>query len=208
MIEIGAKYNLLTVISVTKDKRGQKSYECKCECGNTTFASHWQLLSGRKKSCGCLKHKRHDSYAVKHGLKNHPLYNIWRGIKKRCLCKTDIHYKWYGAKGISMYEPWVNDFKAFYDWAMSIGYQRGLSIDRIDTYGNYEPSNCRWATTKIQNNNKTVNAKYTIDGETKNFCEWCDELGMKYSTVYNRIKMGWDIKTAFTLPPKIKRKVK
>ncbi len=208
MISIGDKYNLLTVVSVTKDKRGRTAYECRCECGNITVAGHWQLIKGRKKSCGCLKHKRHDSYNIKHGLKNHPLYNIWRGIKKRCLCKTDAHYKWYGSKGISICEDWKNDFLSFYNWAISNGYSKGLSIDRIDTYGNYEPSNCRWTTTKIQNNNKTTNSRYTIGSVTKNFCEWCDELGQKYSTVNNRLKMGWSVEEAFMLPPKIKRKRK
>lgn len=199
MIEIGTKYNHLTVLEATRDKRGP-TYLCRCDCGNITTADSYQLRTGGKRSCGCIKGL--------HGLKKHPLYNIWRGIKKRCLCKTDVHYKWYGAKGISICSEWKNDFVAFYNWSLSNGYAKGLTIDRINTYGDYDPSNCRWATTKVQNNNKTTNAKYTIDGETKNFSEWCDEFGMKHSTVYNRIKLGWDIKAAFTLPPKIKRKVK
>jgi hypothetical protein len=85
-----------------------------------------------------------------------PLYTIWCGIKSRCYNKNAANYKYYGAKGIIMCEEWLNDFKAFYNWALNKGWRKGLSVDRYpNNAGNYEPDNCRLATMKEQASNKT-----------------------------------------------------
>ena len=90
-----------------------------------------------------------------------------------------------------MCDEWKDDFKAFYDWAMSNGYQDDLTIDRIDNNGNYEPSNCRWATTKMQNQNKP-NVKFiTYHGKTQTIPEWTKELGLGKETIRERLKRGW-----------------
>ena len=81
---------------------------------------------------------------------------------------SDVDYKNYGARGIKICDEWKNDFKAFYDWAMSNGYADNLTIDRIDVNGNYEPSNCRWVTKEIQNKNTRRNINITYNGKTHN----------------------------------------
>ena len=124
------------------------------------------------------------------GLSNSRLYNIWLHMKGRCYRKTDDHYKFYGARGITVCEEWKNDFKEFYNWAMSNGYSDRLTIDRIDNNGNYEPSNCRWVNIKTQCNNRTTNVIVTINGETHNIKEWSEITGIKYATIYQRIKRG------------------
>jgi hypothetical protein len=86
--------------------------------------------------------------------KGHRLYSIWRGMNDRCERKNAQNYQYYGARGISVCDEWRDDFQAFYDWAVSHGYADDLSIDREDVNGNYEPSNCRWATGDEQANNK------------------------------------------------------
>lgn len=126
----------------------------------------------------------------KGGRSNSRLYNIWLHIKARCYKHSDEHFHWYGGRGITMCEEWKNDFKAFYDWAMSHGYSDELTIDRIDNDGNYEPSNCRWVTRKEQSNNRRSNIPITIEDVTHNIQEWSELTGIKYHTIYYRIKNG------------------
>ena len=98
-----------------------------------------------------------------------------------------------------MCDEWLHDFKAFYDWAMSHGYSDNLTIDRIDVNGNYEPSNCRWATMKEQANNTRRNHLITYNGKTQTLQQWANETKIKYNTLYMRIyKLHWDIERALT----------
>ena len=89
-----------------------------------------------------------------HGQKNTRLYNIWRGMKIRCLNENFRFFKHYGGRGITICDEWMNSFENFRDWALATGYSDELSIDRIDNDGNYEPDNCRWATQSEQNANR------------------------------------------------------
>ena len=102
-----------------------------------------------------------DSTDVK--LTNLKLYKVWSSLKDRILNPKNKNYNNYGGRGITLCEEWKNNFKAFYYWAVSNGYLEGLSIDRIDNDGNYEPSNCRWSTRTIQNRNQRI-SKYNKSG--------------------------------------------
>lgn len=86
---------------------------------------------------------------------NSRLYHTWQNMKKRCYNKNDPKYKSYGKRGITICDTWLNDFQTFSNWAMNNGYQDGLTIDRIDINGNYEPNNCRWITKDEQMWNRT-----------------------------------------------------
>lgn len=96
-----------------------------------------------------------------HGYSKSKLYKILNGMKNRCYNKNAYNYSYYGGRGITICDDWLNDFMTFYDWAINSGYKEGLSIDRIDVNGNYEPNNCRWKTSKQQCNNKRNNIKLT-----------------------------------------------
>lgn len=120
-------------------------------------------------------------------------------MKDRCHNKHSKEYHNYGERGIAVCDEWRNNFQAFYNWVISNGYKEGLQIDRIDVNGNYEPSNCRWSTPKKNSNNKRNNRYITIGNRTHTLSEWCNILGLKYSTVSVRLFRGWTVIKALEL---------
>lgn len=141
----------------SKQKFRYGLYKCGF-CGTEFKAIIASIKNGQTKSCGCYHKKRIRETKVVHNLSSTKLYKIWKGIRQRILNPRYKNYEAYGGRGITICEEWKNDFMSFYDWAMSNGYKEngGLSIDRINNDGNYEPSNCRWTTKFIQNRNKRI----------------------------------------------------
>ncbi len=131
------------------------------------------------------------------------IHRTWRNMIWRCYRKEHISYKYYGERGITVCDEWLNDFQSFYDWALSSGYSKNLTLDRIDNDGNYEPSNCRWATAKEQANNTRANHLVTCNGETKTISEWAELLGITHQALSDRLNSkSWTIEDALTVKKK------
>ena len=183
----GKRFGKLVVVERTDSKNRRTMFLCKCDCGNSKIVRSELLISGKTKSCGCLA--ANNLNQTKHGKKHTKLYGVWCTMKSRCNNPNAQHYQNYGARGIKVCKEWEKDFQSFYDWALSSGYREGLTIDRKNVNGDYEPDNCRWASMKTQNNNRGNNVLYTYGGETKTLSQWADESGVKYGTLWYRINV-------------------
>lgn len=195
---IGKRFGKLTVIGKSKEraKNGTIKYICHCDCGNTSIIRGDHLRSGETLSCGCLIKKYGITKYTKEGQStlNKRLYAIYDKMKQRCFNTNHIAYKYYGNRGIKIYQDWLDDFMNFYNWAVTNGYNDTLTIDRIDVNGNYEPSNCRWVTYEEQNNNTRRNVHLTYNGKTLTIAQWCRELNIRPNKVYYRHNKGWSDK--------------
>lgn len=120
-------------------------------------------------------------------------------MRQRCRDPNIEEYPIYGGRRIRVCSEW-DDYKAFRSWAMVNGYSDNLTIDRIDSNGNYEPSNCRWATYVEQNNNLRSNKLISFRGKTKTAKEWSREFGIKYGTFQSRLRYGWSMKKIAETP--------
>jgi len=150
-------------------------------------------------SCGCLKAIVTSAKNKKHGMFGTKEYSSYHRMKDRCFDKKNKDYKNYGARGITICDRWLNSFENFYA-DMGNKPTPKHSIDRIDNDGNYEPSNCRWASNIQQARNKRNNRKITINGVTKIISEWADVYGINGSTIRQRINLGWSEVDAVTKP--------
>lgn len=198
---IGQKFGKLTVIGdAGKNKNNHYLSLVRCECGKEYVTRDTELICGRVKCCRNCSNPR-----ITHGLTHTKLFNVWQGIRGRCYCKNDDTYRLYGGRGITMCDEWRNDFKTFYDWATSNGYEDGLSIDRIDVNGNYEPSNCRWADRYVQANNRRNNHVIYYLGERYTLRQLARKFDISEHCLYYRLSHNWDLEKALKLKPKIGR---
>jgi hypothetical protein len=159
---VGLKYNRLTIIDEEPTIRyGNSTFRimlCRCECGEEKVIMFQHLKNGRTKSCGCLNKElsteRIIKVGIKHGLNKHPLYQTHNAMKHRC--SNPNHQRWesYGGRGIKVCDRWLGE-DGFKNFLEDMGERpEGTTLDRINNDGNYEPTNCRWATISEQNKNR------------------------------------------------------
>lgn len=155
----GQVFGRLTVLEVAFRKSGKQYWLCRCECGKELATRGTSLVLGIARSCGCLKIDMLASQAKTHGHSGQgpsPTYITWRGMKTRCNNPKHRRYSDYGGRGIKVCERWMD----FNNFLADMGERpEGLTLDRIDPNGNYEPGNCRWATDSVQQTNKRKKKK-------------------------------------------------
>lgn len=191
---VGKKYGRLTVVRYMGSWGEKRHYLCKCDCGEEVIVTAGSLKSGNTSSCGC--YKRDVGKAKSQGFKGTRLYNIWVAMRQRCYNKNTKEYHNYGGRGITVCDEWRENPSSFFSWALKNGYSDDLSIDRIDTNGNYTPTNCRWATRKEQANNKRNTHYLFYKGEKLSMKQMAEKYGINYHMLRARVKMGWTAERA------------
>lgn len=191
----GDAYGDWTVLSYAGMRSKNPYWNCRCACGveRTISGCHLPKSGG----CGCAAGRS------KHGHTSGGRtaeYTAWRGMIARCYSKDATDFAVYGGRGIRVCDEWRHSFERF---LRDLGSRPSPehSVDRYpDTSGNYEPTNCRWATMAEQCRNKRNNRLLTWNGKTQCVVEWSAELGIHFGTIYSRLRNGWSVEKALTTP--------
>lgn len=200
----GEKFNSLTAIRFDhRDERkpgGAHYWLFRCDCGNEVVLRKSSVTSGNTKHCSECSRIAQADRATTHGMSKTRLYREWAGIINRCTRPTSSSWDRYGAKGITVCDEWRR-FEPFAEWALANGYSDSLTIDRIDSNGNYEPGNCRWATYYEQSNNQSTTLILNYNGEDLPLSYWAKKYHIKKHTLYDRIyRYGWPVEKALNTP--------
>ena len=172
---------------------------CRCSCGKVVSIAGSNLIADRCRSCGCKKSEYIGDGHRTHGRSKTSEHNIWCAMRRRCGDKSNARYSRYGGRGITVCERWASSFENFFE-DMGPRPSRHHSIDRINNDGNYEPSNCRWATQLVQCHNSSVSTNLTHNGETKCIKDWAAHAGISSKSMYTRLANGWSIEKAISTP--------
>lgn len=192
----GKKFGRLTVIEFVEMRGKYRFYKCICECGKFKIIRSSHLKSGNTISCGCFR-KELGERSKTHGKESSKVYQVWTNMLQRCYNPNDRKFKNYGGRGIIVCDRW-HKFENFYADMGDPPYEK--SLDRINNDGFYCLENCRWATRIEQMNNRRNSVKITYLGETKGIREWERQLGFPKDKITKRLKAGWSVEDAITLP--------
>jgi hypothetical protein len=201
----GKRFGKLVVLSADKTTvDGTLFWKCLCDCGKEKSINGGSLRYGKTHSCGCLEDENRQQLIearTTHGRSINgttPTYNSWSHAKARCTDINNTAYNDYGGRGISICDRWLESFENFLEDMGTC--PKGMSIERIDNNKGYSKENCKWATMEVQNKNRRSTILFTMNGITKCITDWADVLGINRKTVFTRLHLGWNIKTALTFP--------
>lgn len=200
----GKRFGRLLVVKIhSKSRHGNYLWLCRCDCGKSATPITGSLISGASKSCGCLKSEVTGNLWRKHGGtklgKRTPEYSSWGCMRQRCTNPRNQNYHRYGGRGILVCKRWMEDFNNF---LLDMGNKPSpeYELERINNNGNYDPSNCRWATRIEQANNTRQNVLLTLDGKTQNATQWASQLGIRAKLIHARKQAGWNDSNALLHP--------
>lgn len=187
----GQQFGKWTAITVACTKHKTVYWDCRCECGKISAVNGTKLRTGKSKCCSSCQ-------TTIHGKSHTPEYSAWKNMKKRCQDISHKEYDRYGGRGITVCDEWES-LEAFLS---DVGPRPSPkhSLERIDNCGNYEPSNCRWATAAEQQRNTRRTRLITYRGKTQCIADWSIELGIKRKTIQGRLRRGWTVERALTEP--------
>lgn len=194
----GKTFGRLTAIRCAgRNKHKQILWLCRCVCGNERVVVAGSLANGDTQSCGCwhkeITRRRSLTHGHKSDRKPTATYKSWEAMKRRCQNPKSTDYARYGGRGIRVCDRWQH----FEHFLADMGEKpRGLTIERKDNHGHYEPGNCKWATSKEQGANRRSNHVLTLAGLTLTMTEWGRKLGLRPSRIYRRLMAGWSSKDA------------
>ena len=175
--------------------KGKAFWTCRCECGKNACVAGQLLRSGKTTSCGCYRAELMRKTKRKHGMSNTVEWHTYYRMLDRCYNTKNARFSSYGGRGIEVCSDWRHSFSNFY---RDMGERPdGCSLDRIDVNGNYEPGNCRWATSRQQAQNKTTNINLSNQGETKCLAEWARQFEVPLLTAYCRLQRGLPFEQVF-----------
>jgi len=208
------RWTVLRELSAWRSPKSGKRYrmvECCCDCGTVRELTLESICraTAPSQSCGCLQ--RESAAKAGHANRTHgdthsPTYSSWSMMKQRCYNKNDVAFVDYGGRNIQVCERWRDSFEAF---LADMGERPSLlhSIDRYPNKdGNYEPGNCRWATSVQQNRNRRSNVLLSFRGETMCISEWAERVGLPRKTLEKRLNChGFTVEEALTLPLRARR---
>lgn len=187
---IGETHGIYTIIDVLdeKDEKGYYIYLIKCnECGYEKHSHYGHFNAQPVKVCTHLKLGT-NKFVPRTKWKNKRIRNIYREMKRRCYDENDKSYKWYGAKGIKVYDEWLNNPKSFEEWSLQNGYTDELTIDRIDEDKDYSPDNCRWIPDVDNSKYKSTTSMIEVDGELHTGRDWSKILGFGINRINTYIR--------------------
>lgn len=186
------------------NKEGRTMWQCKCDCGGEKVATTHDLRCGNTRSCGCVQR---ELSSWKFGIPHKKLTGVYNGMKRRCYRKAEKNYEDYGGRGIKICEEWLgeNGRERFVLWALNNGYCDGLTIERIDVNGNYEPKNCCWIKPELQAKNKRNTIRVEFNGEKMCLEDAVKASGLNWGTLYARVKKGWPNEHLFDAPYRKRR---
>jgi hypothetical protein len=208
----GQRFGRLLVIDMAGVTASRSAvWRCVCDCGRTKNVSGKNLRSGESQSCGCLGKERRaagtkrakTTHGETAGPSNSRTYRIWTNMISRCTNPKFDAYPWYGGRGIAVCERW----RTFPNFLADMGRApEGMTLDRTESSGDYEPGNCRWATKREQANNKRNNRVIEWRGERLTQAQWAERVGLDQKLISARLIKGWSVEAALCTPPMSLRK--
>lgn len=186
----GQRFGRLLAVARDKDSAGHTKWLFDCDCGSRVSIYLDAVRRGDSTSCGCLRAERTRARSLTHGHRvDRKATRTWKSYqhaKSRCFNANDEKHPVYGGRGITMCQRWVDSFAEF---LADMGEcPPGLTLDRIDVNGNYEPRNCRWASRAVQVRNKTNNVFVQHEGETMILKDFAARMGVNYKALHARVK--------------------
>lgn len=199
---VGQVFGRLTVLYRAGRQKDKVLWACQCACGKLSQATSNDLISGHKKSCGCLRNERNTQTPIIHGHAirakgRSPTYRTWQAMVTRCTNIAVKSYEDYGARGISVCARWM----LFENFLADMGEKPpGMSIERVDNNKGYYPDNCKWATKLEQARNTRANRYVEYRGKTMTQAEFAKAIGHNQSTVSYRLRSGWTPEQVASIP--------